>query len=126
MALQGELGAGKTTFVQGLARALGIRRPITSPTFTLASEYCGDTLRLIHFDLYRLRSPDELLAMGFEDLLDEQALIAVEWPERAEGLLPADTVWVRIALTPQPRTRRIQVSVGSLRTRLSRTTPAGA
>jgi tRNA threonylcarbamoyladenosine biosynthesis protein TsaE len=109
LALQGELGAGKTTFVQGLARALGIRRPVTSPTFTLVSEYTGGALRLVHMDLYRLRDPDDLLAIGFHDYLDRGSLVAVEWPERAGDLLPADTLWVSLTLVSDPRTRRIRV-----------------
>lgn len=109
VALQGELGAGKTTFVQGLARALGIRRPVTSPTFTLVGEYAGTSLRLVHMDLYRLRTPDDLLATGFAEYAESGALVAVEWPERAAGLLPPDAVRVRIELTGDPRVRRIAV-----------------
>lgn len=109
VALQGELGAGKTTFVQGLARALGIRRPVTSPTFTLVSEYAGGALRLVHMDLYRLRDPDDLLAIGFHDYLGRGSLVAVEWPERAGDLLPTGTLWVTLALVSDPRTRQIRV-----------------
>lgn len=109
LALQGELGAGKTTFVQGLARALGIRRPVTSPTFTLVSEYTGGARPLVHMDLYRLRNPDDLLAIGFQDYLDRGSLVAIEWPERAGDLLPKDTLWVSLTLVSDPRTRRIRV-----------------
>ena len=109
IALQGDLGAGKTTFVQGLARALGITRPVTSPTFTLVGEYPGDRVLLVHMDLYRLRSPDDLLTIGFQEYLDRKALLAVEWPERAGDLLPPETVWVKIALTANARTRRITI-----------------
>jgi len=109
IALQGEMGAGKTTFVQGLARALGIQRPVTSPTFTLVSEYAGGRLRLVHMDLYRLREPDDLLAIGFQDYLERGSLIAVEWPERAGDLLPPGTLWVSLTLAAHARTRHIQV-----------------
>ena len=110
IALQGELGAGKTTLVQGLARALGITRPVTSPTFTLVGEYPGPGILLVHMDLYRLHSPDDLLTIGFQEYLDRKALVAVEWPERAGDLLPPETVWVRITLTGDARTRRIEIS----------------
>ena len=109
IALQGELGAGKTTFVQGVARALGITRPITSPTFTLVGEYPGDHLLLVHMDLFRLHSPDDLLTIGFQEYLDRKALLAVEWPERAGDLLPPGTIWVKISLTPEEHTRVIEI-----------------
>ena len=109
IALQGELGAGKTTFVQGLARALGITRPVTSPTFTLVGEYPGDSVLLVHMDLYRLRSPDDLLTIGFQEYLDRKALVAVEWPERAGDLLPPETIRVTITLARDARSRRFTV-----------------
>jgi len=109
IALQGELGAGKTTFVQGLARALGIARPVTSPTFTLVGEYPGGRLLLVHMDLYRLRSPDDLLTIGFPEYLERKALVAVEWPERAGDLLPPETIWVTLTLTADAHTRHVEV-----------------
>ena len=109
IALQGELGAGKTTFVQGLARALGIARPVTSPTFTLVGEYPGGRILLVHMDLFRLRSPDDLLTIGFQEYLERKALVAVEWPERAGDLLPQETIWVKITLTQEEKTRVIEV-----------------
>ena len=113
VALQGELGAGKTTFVQGLARALGIMRPVTSPTFTLVGEYAGPGLLLVHMDLYRLQSPDDLLTIGFLEYLERGALVAVEWPERAGNLIPPAAVWVEMTLTADPRARRIRVREGA-------------
>jgi tRNA threonylcarbamoyladenosine biosynthesis protein TsaE len=111
VALRGELGAGKTTFVQGLAHALGIQRPVTSPTFTLVGEYRGATGRqLIHMDLYRLHTPDDLLVIGFAEYLDCGAIVAVEWPERAGDLIPADAVLVDLQTTDDPNVRLIRVT----------------
>lgn len=85
--LAGELGAGKTCFVQGLARGLGVpaQEPVTSPTFALMNQYRG-RLPLNHFDLYRLSSTDELLDLGFEEFMPGSGVAVVEWPER----LPRD------------------------------------
>ena len=109
VALTGDLGAGKTTFVQGIARALGITRPVTSPTFALVGDYTGPGGRLIHMDLYRLTGPDDLLAVGFSDYLESGALIAIEWPERAGDLIPSDAVHVEITVLPDYEARRIRI-----------------
>lgn len=110
LALWGDLGAGKTTFVQGLGFALGVKRPVTSPTFTLSTEYATPRFKLVHMDLYRLNGPDDLLTIGFPEYLETGAVVAVEWPERAGDLIPPDAVHVRFALTDEAETRRIDVS----------------
>jgi tRNA threonylcarbamoyladenosine biosynthesis protein TsaE len=109
LALYGELGSGKTCFVQGIAAALGIDRLITSPTFTIVNEYPG-LRRLVHMDLYRIRTPDEALAFGFEDYLETDGLVAIEWAERAGDLIPADALRVEFRTTPNPLHREIAVS----------------
>ena len=94
--LEGDLGAGKTTFTQGLAAALGVAGRVTSPTFCLVQEHrkvgeweSGNVpLLLVHMDLYRLRGEDDVLAIGWEDYLAEGAILVVEWPERAGSLIP--------------------------------------
>ncbi len=110
VALSGDLGAGKTAFVQGIAHALGIARPVTSPTFTLVGDYTGPRGRLIHMDLFRMTGPDDLLTIGFPEYLESDAIVAVEWPERAGDLIPPDAVRVAIALLPDRTSRRIQVT----------------
>ena len=109
-ALHGELGAGKTCFVQGLADALDIRRPVTSPTFTLIREYAGSR-PLYHIDLYRLRHAAEAEAIGLQDYLHGTGIVAIEWAERAMDLLPPDTIYVRLETLDEPDARRITVSV---------------
>lgn len=110
IALHGDLGAGKTTFVQGLAFALGLHRPVTSPTFTLSTEYQTPAFKLVHMDLYRLTGPDDLLTIGYPEYLETGAVVAVEWPERAGDLIPPDALHVSFSLTDDPETRLIEVT----------------
>ena len=81
LAYRGDLGAGKTAFTRGLARGLGYREPVTSPTYTIVNEYLGGRLPLFHFDMYRLRSSDDLFDIGWDDYLDRGGICAVEWSE---------------------------------------------
>ena len=86
--VQGELGAGKTTLVGGLLNALGVPGPIRSPTYTLIEPYETDTVHIYHLDLYRLTDAREVEALGLRDLLDSDAALLIEWPERGAGMLP--------------------------------------
>ncbi len=81
IAFLGDLGAGKTRFTRGIARGLGITQPVTSPTYTIVNEYLSGTLPLFHFDMYRLRSSEELWDIGWEDYLLRGGVCAVEWSE---------------------------------------------
>jgi len=99
----GEMGAGKTTFIRELCRALGVEEDLAnSPSFSIINEYRSDTTAelIYHFDLYRLESVDEALEIGVEDYFDSGALCLLEWPERIEPLLPDDTVRVNVTVNP--------------------------
>tara|TARA_R110001592_G_scaffold158063_1_gene389075 strand:- start:88 stop:588 length:501 start_codon:yes stop_codon:yes gene_type:complete len=96
IALEGDLAAGKTCLVRGMTRYFAKDAPVHSPTFTLVNQY-GNDVPLYHLDLYRLGGPDELADLGYEELFDSDGVCAVEWSERAEGLLPEDRIEVKIA-----------------------------
>jgi tRNA threonylcarbamoyladenosine biosynthesis protein TsaE len=87
IAYRGDLGAGKTAFTRGLARGLGAAEPVTSPTYTIVNEYLSGRLPLFHFDMYRLRSADELFDIGWDDYLDRGGVCAVEWSENVADAL---------------------------------------
>ena len=108
IALYGALGAGKTTLMQGLAAALGVTQPVTSPTFALVLEYpLPDGRRFVHMDLYRLADASELDALGFEEYIEADAVIAIEWAERAGALLPATALRVEIGVADDDSETRI-------------------
>ncbi|MCX7920251.1 MAG: tRNA (adenosine(37)-N6)-threonylcarbamoyltransferase complex ATPase subunit type 1 TsaE [bacterium] len=104
--LCGELGSGKTVFVQGLAEGLGITEPIHSPSFTLVNEYQG-RLRLYHFDFYRLKSVEEIWALGWQDYLNQNGVIVIEWAERFPAVLPLDRIEIRFTLDQNNEQQRI-------------------
>mgnify|MGYP000754968114 CR=1 FL=1 len=100
IAMYGDLGAGKTAFVRGMAKGMGLTCRVSSPTFTIVNEYIGER-ELIHFDMYRLESADELFDIGWEDYLDRGGVCAVEWSENVRDALPPDAVTVTIARCPE-------------------------
>lgn len=108
LALHGELGAGKTCFVQGLARALGVTRAVTSPTFTLINEYAG-AVRLYHVDLYRISGAAEALALGLDEVVHGDGITAIEWAERVKELLPPSTIHIEMEPGEKPAERRIRI-----------------
>ena len=95
VAMYGDLGAGKTAFVRGMAKGMGLSCRVSSPTFTIVNEYLGER-ELIHFDMYRLSSADELFDIGWEDYLNRGAVCAVEWSENVQDAFFGDEVVVRI------------------------------
>ena len=108
VALYGDLGAGKTAFVRGMARGLDIRESVSSPTFTIVNEYPGDP-SLFHFDMYRLKNAEELYGIGWEDYLDRNGICVTEWSERIEEALPEDAVRVTISrLSDSERSIRVE------------------
>ena len=107
IALYGELGAGKTAFVRGLARGLGVEETVVSPTFTIVNEYSGRR-ELFHFDMYRLGSADELFDIGWEDYLGREGICAVEWSENVPGAFDGSEIRVIMEKTDETG-RRITV-----------------
>lgn len=106
--LEGNLGAGKTTFVRGLLRAAGITGAIKSPTYSLVEEYEANQRKIFHFDLYRLAEPDELEWIGIDDYLNQNALCFIEWAQKGEGILPPPDLI--IALTAQQNGRLLRIN----------------
>lgn len=105
--LTGELGAGKTTLTRGLLRAHGYMGAVKSPTYTLVEPYELDDARIHHFDLYRLGDPEELEFIGARDLLSDEALCVIEWPERGEGWLPPADLSIELAIAGNGRLARV-------------------
>jgi len=130
--LDGQLGAGKTTFTQGLAKGLGIFQVISSPTFTLLKEYEGyqqpsqipaaqqeqaeersSALALYHFDLYRLDEPEEIVDLGFEDYFYNSGVCVVEWADKAGALWPPERLYIRMKLMSETKRSLLFVATGT-------------
>ena len=94
--LDGDLGVGKTVFTKGLAEGLGIREPVSSPTFTIVQEYPEGRLPLYHFDVYRIGDPEEMDEIGYEDYFFGQGVCLIEWAEKIRELLPEGVIRVTI------------------------------
>ena len=110
IAYRGDLGAGKTAFTRGLARGLGVKENVTSPTFTIVNEYLSGKMPLFHFDMYRLGSEVELFDIGWEDYLERGGVCAVEWSENVWGAME-DAIVVTITRLGED-TRKIQIEGG--------------
>ena len=110
IAYRGDLGAGKTAFTRGLARGLGTAEMVTSPTYTIVNEYLGGRCPLFHFDMYRLRSSDDLFDIGWDDYLDRCGVCAVEWSENVDAAME-DAIYVTIEKLGE-NARRITIEGG--------------
>ena len=108
IAYRGDLGAGKTAFTRGLAKGLGVKESVTSPTYTIVNEYLGGRCPLFHFDMYRLGSEDELFDIGWEDYLDRGGICAVEWSENVWGAMEGAVVVTITRLDEDRRTITIE------------------
>ncbi|MDP3993681.1 MAG: tRNA (adenosine(37)-N6)-threonylcarbamoyltransferase complex ATPase subunit type 1 TsaE [Candidatus Doudnabacteria bacterium] len=111
IALSGNLGSGKTTFVKGLARGFGIRKAITSPTYILFRPYKLRRGRVFyHFDLYRLKSVRELSELGLHEILENgKNIVAIEWPQKAKKFLPKGTIHIRFTHGKKPNERLVTI-----------------
>ena len=117
IAYRGDLGAGKTAFTRGLAKGLGCCDSVTSPTYTIVNEYLSGRLPLFHFDMYRLRSSDDLWGIGWDDYLDRGGVCAVEWSENVADAME-DAICVTIAKLGE-ECRRITIEGGNVIAALS-------
>jgi tRNA threonylcarbamoyladenosine biosynthesis protein TsaE len=107
VALSGDLGAGKTTLIQSICLGYGVTDPVTSPTFALVHEYHAPRSPVYHIDLYRLERPADLTNIGWDDIMQREALILVEWPERAGDRLPAAHVPIDLEHLPDEPDKRV-------------------
>jgi tRNA threonylcarbamoyladenosine biosynthesis protein TsaE len=112
--ISGDLGAGKTTLARAVCEGFGVAGEVTSPTFTLVHRYDGAPAPVYHLDLYRLRSPSELLEIGFDDLLGEAAVVVVEWPERGGDRIPPDHIPLTLEHVPGDPGRRLLYAGGNV------------
>lgn len=107
LALYGDLGSGKTQLVKGICKGLNVTQVVNSPTFIIVNEYTSGKFPVIyHFDLYRMKSQEEIIEMGFQEYISNGSLVLIEWPEHVEEILPADTIKVHMAHTGEDENSR--------------------
>ena len=112
--LEGDLGAGKTTLVKAICRGYGVAEEVTSPTFALVHEYEAPRSPVYHADLYRLSGPRDLQNLGWDDLVQADALMLIEWPDRAGDLLPSNHLPIQLSYVEGDPTRRVLYAGGHL------------
>ena len=112
--ISGELGAGKTTLVQAICRGYGVTEDVTSPTFALVHRYAAPRSPVFHLDLYRLRDASDLTNIGWDEILADDALVLVEWPERAGDRVPHNHVPISLQHLPDDPTRRLLYAGGHI------------
>jgi len=108
LCLTGDLGAGKTTLSKSIIYNLGITEDVTSPTYTIVNEY-HDGLTVFHFDVYRINNSEEMLDIGFDDYLDQEAVIIIEWADKIKDIIPLDAIWIDIKYTDEIGNRIISI-----------------
>ena len=113
IAFYGDLGAGKTAFIRGIAQGLRLNVRVSSPTFTIVNEYLGE-IPLFHFDMYRLHDADELFEIGWEDYIERGGICAVEWSENVPGAFPPETIKVTIDKLDE-NSRQITIDIPACR-----------
>jgi tRNA threonylcarbamoyladenosine biosynthesis protein TsaE len=107
--LEGQMGAGKTTLIKQLCEALGVEDGVSSPTYAIVNDYQGKEFRVFHFDLYRLKDDMELLDLGFEEYLYQNAYVFIEWPQLAMPFLPNDCVKLQLKIENDKRQLHLQI-----------------
>jgi tRNA threonylcarbamoyladenosine biosynthesis protein TsaE len=112
IAIEGDLGAGKTTLTRAICRGYGVTADVTSPTFTIVHEYQAPRSKVYHLDLYRLRESRELETIGWDDILGDRALVIIEWPDRAARLLPHGHVPISLSHVPERPDHRVLYAGG--------------
>jgi tRNA threonylcarbamoyladenosine biosynthesis protein TsaE len=110
--ITGELGAGKTTLTQAICRGFGVADEVTSPTFNLVHRYSSPRGAAYHLDLYRLKSPDELTNIGWDEIVASDALVLIEWPERAADQIPRNHIPISLQHLPEDPSRRLLYAGG--------------
>lgn len=110
-AFRGDLGAGKTTLIKALCKKFGVKDEMSSPSFAIVNEYDSEEVgQIYHFDLYRLKTPEELLDIGWEDYLYTDSMLFVEWPDKGGTFLPDDTVYIDIKVDEESESRNLTLS----------------